>query len=120
MSSGKTCALITSFALYEHSRAASDPGEIGDAKTCPETVAEAIRSDERIEALTLHKQLYQHTNSGPTDLAQTYITIGQYDQAVAESREAIRLNPNFAPAHRALVWALLRLNHFAEAKDALA
>ena len=27
MSSGKTCALITSFAIYEHARTASDPGE---------------------------------------------------------------------------------------------
>jgi serine/threonine protein kinase/predicted Zn-dependent protease len=75
--------------------------------------------DRRIEALTLQKQIYPHVPSGPHDLAQTYITIGQYDQAVAEAREAIRLNPNFAPAHRVLVWALLRLNRFAEAKDAL-
>jgi predicted Zn-dependent protease len=50
----------------------------------------------------------------------TYILLGQYDQAVAEAREAIRLNPNFAPSRRALGWALHRLNRFAEAKDALA
>jgi tetratricopeptide (TPR) repeat protein len=36
-----------------------------------------------------------------------------------EAREAIPLNPNFAAPYRALGLALLRLNRFAEAKDAL-
>ena len=76
--------------------------------------------NKRIEVLMLLKRTYPREMAGaPTDLALTYIQIGQFDQAVAQARESIRLNPNFAPAHRALAWALLRLNRFAEAKDAL-
>jgi eukaryotic-like serine/threonine-protein kinase len=76
--------------------------------------------DKRIEALMLLKGSYPRESGAPTDLAYTYSMIGQYDQAVAKAREDIRLNPNFAPAHRALAWPLLRLNRFAEAKDVLA
>jgi len=74
----------------------------------------------RIEVLRLQKQMYPREWAGPNDLAVSYNLIGQHDQAVAEAREAIRLNPNFAASHRALGSALLRLNHFAEAKDILA
>jgi eukaryotic-like serine/threonine-protein kinase len=75
--------------------------------------------NKRIDVLMLQKQIYPHTHSGPNDLALTYILIGQYDQAVAEAREAIRLSPNFGPAHRLLGWALLRINRLAQAKDFL-
>jgi tetratricopeptide (TPR) repeat protein len=50
----------------------------------------------------------------------TYNQIGQFDQAVAEAREAIRLMPKFFPSHRVLGFALLHLNRFIEAKDILA
>jgi eukaryotic-like serine/threonine-protein kinase len=76
--------------------------------------------ERRIEALTLQKQIYPHAHTGPTDLASTYTAIGQYDQAVAEAREAIRLRPDFGPARRGMVWPLLRLGRFAEAKDFIA
>ncbi len=76
--------------------------------------------DKRIDLLKLQKQLFPQAMSGSNDLALTYNLLGQYDQAMAEAREAIRLNPNFAPSRRALGWALHRLNHFEEAKDALA
>jgi tetratricopeptide (TPR) repeat protein len=76
--------------------------------------------DKRIEALMILKGSYTREAAAPTDLAYTYSMIGQYDQAVAQAREAIRLNPNFAPARRALAWPLLRLNRLAEAKDVLA
>ncbi len=69
--------------------------------------------------LMLSKGSYPRQPGAPTDLALTYNMIGQYDQAVAQAHEAIRLNRNFAPAHRTLGWALLPLNRFAEARDAL-
>ena len=56
---------------------------------------------------------------GPNDLGLAYNQIGQSDQAIVEAREAIRLNPIFAAPYRALGLALLRLNRFAEAKEAL-
>ncbi len=75
--------------------------------------------NKRIEVLMLYKQMYPRDNASPTDLALTYGLIGQYDQAVAAGCEAVRHNPNFAPSHWPLGWALVRLNRFAEAKDAL-
>ncbi len=81
-----------------------------------------VNGDEarRIEVLMLQKRMYPREWTGPNDLAGAYNRIGKFDQAIAEAREAIRLNPNFAPAHRLLGWLLLRLNRFTEAKDASA
>jgi tetratricopeptide (TPR) repeat protein len=76
--------------------------------------------NKRIEVQMLQKRMYPREVSGPNDLSNTYNQIGQSDQAIAEAREAIRLNPNFVAPHRNLGLALLRLNRFAEAKDDLA
>ena len=73
----------------------------------------------QIEVLMLQKRMYPREWTGPGDLAGAYNRIGQFDQAIAEARESVRLNPNFASPHRTLGEALLRLNRFAEAKDAL-
>ena len=73
----------------------------------------------RIEVLKLLKRMYPRDPGGAADLAYTYMQIGQFEQAVAQARESISINPSFAPAHRALSWALLRLNRFAEAKDVI-
>jgi len=73
----------------------------------------------RIEVQMLQKRMYPRDWAAPNDLGLTYNQIGQSDQAIAEARESIRLNPNFAAPHRHLGLALLRLNRFAEAKDAL-
>src|SRR5581483_9691845 len=80
-----------------------------------------VNGDEtkRIEVLILQKRMYPRDWTGPNDLAGAYNRIGKFDQAIAEAREAIGLNPNFTPAHRLLGWALLRFNRFAEATDAL-
>jgi tetratricopeptide (TPR) repeat protein len=75
--------------------------------------------NKRIEVLMLLKRIYPREMATPSDLALTYIQTGQFDQAVAQARESIGINPDFAPAHRALAGALLRLNRLAEAKDAL-
>jgi len=75
--------------------------------------------NKRIEVLMLLKRTYPSEMATPTDLALTYIQIGQFDQAVVQARESISINPNFAPAHMALAWALLRLNRFAEARDVI-
>jgi tetratricopeptide (TPR) repeat protein len=72
-----------------------------------------------IEVLMLQKRMYPREWTGPNDLAGVYNRIGQFDQAIAEARESIRLNPNFAAPQRFLGLALLGLNRFAEAKDVL-
>lgn len=76
--------------------------------------------NKRMEVLTLLKRGYPHESTGPNDLALTCIQIGRFEDAVAEAREAMRLNPHFGPSHWALGSALLRLNRFGEAKDAYA
>jgi len=74
--------------------------------------------ERRIEALMLQEQMYPRKwAGGPADLANTYVLIGQYDQAIVAAREAISLLPNFAFARRVLAQALVALNRFAEVKD---
>ena len=76
--------------------------------------------NKRLEVLTLLKQLYPREATGFTDLTLMYNHFGQYEQAVAEGREAIRVNPRFAPSYVHLARALVRLNRFAEARELLA
>ncbi len=70
-----------------------------------------------LEAATLFKRIYPRTSTAPIDLLVAYDLLGRHDQAVAEGREAIQLNPNFAPAYFYLGRSLLRVNQLAEAKD---
>ncbi len=50
-------------------------------------------------------------------LADIYFESGQFEKAVENGREAVRLNPNFAAAYTNPAGALVRLNRFAEAKE---
>ena len=50
-------------------------------------------------------------------LGARYAAIGQFEKAIEENREAIRLSPNFAPAYFVLVQAFIRLNRFDEARE---
>ncbi|MGH9843241.1 MAG: hypothetical protein ACREEM_31260, partial [Blastocatellia bacterium] len=73
-----------------------------------------------IETMIVQKRTFPRAWSGPNDLAIGYNLIGQSEQALAEAREAIPLHPYFAAPYRETARALIRLNRFAEAKDALA
>ncbi len=73
-----------------------------------------------VEVLRLQRRTYPREWVGPQDLAMVYNLLGQSEQAVAEARESIRLNPNFAAPYKNLAQALIRLNRFAEAADVLA
>jgi len=70
-----------------------------------------------LEVATLFKRTYPRTSTAPIDLLVSYNLIGRHDQAVAEGREALRLNPDFVPAYWYLGLALLRVNRFAEVKE---
>jgi tetratricopeptide (TPR) repeat protein len=74
----------------------------------------------RIEVLNVLKQTYPPVWSVLGGLAANYNQIGQSEQAIAEAPEAIRLNPSFNLPRLALGQALLRLNRYAEAKEAFA
>ncbi len=70
-----------------------------------------------LEAALPFKRIYPRTSTAPIDLLVAYDLLGQHEQAVAEGREAVSLNPHFAPAYWYLGRSLLRVNRFAEAKE---
>jgi serine/threonine protein kinase/Flp pilus assembly protein TadD len=70
--------------------------------------------DKRIEILEMLRQTYPRDYRAPAMLARAYNQVTQSDNAAAEAREAMRLNPNFAAAYRILGSALIQLNRFAE------
>jgi tetratricopeptide (TPR) repeat protein len=73
--------------------------------------------EKAIEALELVKQTYPRDVAARILLGFRYSDIGQYEKAIAEHREALRLNPNIANQYAALANAFIRLNRFDEAKD---
>ncbi len=73
--------------------------------------------DKKIDAAELRKRLYPHDSFAFTNLAQAYAQIGQFEKAVPESREALRLNPNGMVAHVQLGAWFVYLNRFAEARE---
>ncbi|MGH8770937.1 MAG: protein kinase domain-containing protein [Burkholderiales bacterium] len=72
-----------------------------------------------IETLELWKRTYPRDTVPRNNLALQYNDIGQYEKAVEEAREAIRLNPNAAPLHSNLARAFSGLNRFDEAKEVI-
>jgi tetratricopeptide (TPR) repeat protein len=73
--------------------------------------------DKAIEVQELMKRTYPRDHRGPGNLSDRYLRIGQFERAVAEAREALRLNPNAVAWHANLGEAFLRLNRFAESKE---
>jgi serine/threonine protein kinase/tetratricopeptide (TPR) repeat protein len=75
--------------------------------------------EEYIETLELWKRTYPRDVVPRNNLALQYNDIGQYEKAVEEAREAIRLNPNAAPPYSNLARAFEGLNRFDEAKEVI-
>ena len=76
--------------------------------------------NEYIETLEVWKRTYPRDVVPRNNLALQYNDTGQYQKALDEARDAIRLNPNAAPAHSNLARALAGLNRFEDARDAIA
>ena len=70
-----------------------------------------------LEAATLFKRIYPRTSTAPIDMLVAHDGLGQHEQAVAEGREAIQLNPNFAPGYFYLGRSLVRANRLTEAQE---
>ncbi|HYU78517.1 MAG TPA: serine/threonine-protein kinase [Vicinamibacterales bacterium] len=70
-----------------------------------------------LETLELWKRTYPNHAAPPNNLALKYIELGQFDKAMGEAREAIRLNPNSASGYSLLATAFVGLNRFDEAKE---
>ena len=61
-------------------------------------------------------QTYPRDSVPPHNLAIIYKNLGQYDKALAEAREAIRLDPSSALAYASLVSSYFHLNRLDEAR----
>ena len=73
-----------------------------------------------LQTLEMWKRTYPRDGSPPNNLAVKYNELGQFDKAEREAREAIRINPGSASGHSLLAAALVGLNRFDEAKQAIA
>jgi tetratricopeptide (TPR) repeat protein len=73
--------------------------------------------DKEFEVLELWKRMYPHDYVPFNSLALLDLRVGQFDKAVAEASESIRLNPNSAATRINLARAFLCLNRFAEGKE---
>jgi tetratricopeptide (TPR) repeat protein len=75
--------------------------------------------DKEIETDNLWKQEYPQDDWAHTYLLVVYSDIGQFDKALAEGLEVLRLNPNRAYSYSNLGWIYLDLNRYVEAKAIL-
>jgi serine/threonine protein kinase/tetratricopeptide (TPR) repeat protein len=73
--------------------------------------------EKSLEALELVKQTYPRDLAARILLGFRYSNAGQYEKAIAEHREALRLNPNIANQYAGLAAAFTYLNRFDEAKE---
>ena len=70
-----------------------------------------------IETMELWKQTYPRDYVAYNQLALRYIFAGQFEKTVANASEAVRLNPNSAPAYSNLGGGFIRLDRYDEAKE---
>jgi tetratricopeptide (TPR) repeat protein len=75
--------------------------------------------DEAINVLKAWAQSYPNDYIPHNNLAVNYSLFGQYEDALKESREAVRLSPNNATAQGNYVENFLKLNRFDEARQVL-
>jgi eukaryotic-like serine/threonine-protein kinase len=73
--------------------------------------------DKTIEVLELWKQTYPRDIEPHNTLSFHYTQIGQFNKAIEEAREAIRLNPARPQPYSNLALALMCINRFDEAKE---
>ena len=76
--------------------------------------------DKSVETLEVYKRTYPRDFRPPGNLSFTYGWMGQFEKALAEARDSVRLNPNISAWQVALGTSLLRLNRFGEAKEVFA
>src|ERR1051326_4602993 len=75
--------------------------------------------DKSIEATELLTRTYPRDSVAHHSLAVRYLRTTQYEKAIEEEREAIRLYPNSAYEYEVLAESLQYLNRFAEEKQAV-
>jgi tetratricopeptide (TPR) repeat protein len=77
----------------------------------------AVNPEKRNEILELWARAYPRDGRPHSMFGARYASIGQFEKAIEEFSEAIRLNPNLAPPYFGLATAFIRLNRFDEARE---
>lgn len=72
--------------------------------------------EKAVQVYQQYRQTYPRDWAPPLNLNNIYVYFGDYDQAVTEGRETVRLDPNNATGHTNLASALLGLNRVQEAR----
>lgn len=72
------------------------------------------------DVLTLAAQTYPRQAPVRSNLAYTLLRLGQYDEAVAQAQEAVRLEPNLGVGYSNLAWALRAAGRYADARLTIA
>jgi len=75
--------------------------------------------DKTIEVQELWKKIYPRDFAPRTNLAVRYCAIGQFDKALAEAEESLRLNPDAGVAYSGIALSSICLNRFDDAKAAI-
>jgi adenylate cyclase len=78
---------------------------------------EALRSFERAIRMSPLDPRLQHVFAG---MAQAFIELGRFDEAIVAGKKALRKNPSHSPAYRCLASAFAHLRRDAEAREAAA
>ncbi|HSU25620.1 MAG TPA: tetratricopeptide repeat protein, partial [Pyrinomonadaceae bacterium] len=73
--------------------------------------------EKQFESLNMYKRSYPRDAIPPVVLSDRYESIGQFEKAVEEAREGLRINPTYAIATQNLCTALLRLDRFTEVNE---
>ncbi len=76
-------------------------------------------SNRAIEVLELWKQTYPRDFAPRTNLSARYCAIGRYQEALAEAREGVRLNPDAGVAYAGLAHTAICLGRYREAEAAI-
>lgn len=75
--------------------------------------------DKQIESLKLLRQIYPRDSGACNSLALALRLTGQFEQAIEESRAAMRLDSGYASRYANLGGGLIRVNQFQEADQVL-
>lgn len=76
-------------------------------------------TEKEIEIYSLWSRTYPRDFLARNNLAVAYYGIGQYDKALAEAQEALRLNPNSSQPYAVTGSSFVSLNRYAEARSIL-
>ena len=78
--------------------------------------ADSGQIDQGIQIYEQYKQTYPHDGTPPTNLAIEYQTLGQFDRALENSLEAVRLDPDTANGYQILASLYRALGRLDESK----